>query len=639
MTNKQHYLNYLHILLVILLSSLLFLTLYNFDNKYTHNAPQAVNGYLIVSEENLAQYPARFLIDNWIYYPNQVLTPAEHNHAQNSYEKKLLSIGDITQFDSDEGKSPYGCGTYVMNLILPEDHATYALYLPEIFSSSKVYLNDKELIHTGNPNKDNYESKTGNHIITFDHEGSQYLTLMISVRNLSHYYGGMVYPPAFGTPNAVNSQVSTHLGVSLSTNTLMFLVAMLVLYFGIKLKHKNALLFTLLCISSIGFTSYALIHSTFVLPTFPWYAIELLCGYVFMLLVVILHNRFCNITGKTNSISTVAVGALCVFVLIYGLNADNLNTTIIQLFSILVFLFKILLAGYLIISSWYSIHKYDENCYPLLYASIFYASACIWDRILPNFEPIYSGWFIEWGSLLLIAAIGYMLWRNIVLNYSYNLAFQEEHKQMSRQLSMQLEYSSQIRQQTEENRRIIHDFRHHLRVLTGMAEKNNQSDLITYLNDIYPNMTSSQIANIHFCENDAVDALLRYYAGAAEEKHIPYRFQLTLHQSIIPDIELCTILGNLLENAIEACEKVPVEKRTLLVTSQEKGNLLFLVIRNSYNGKFHKINNRFISSKPGKTRLGIGLASSKNIIENYGGSIDITPGEDSFQIGMSIPIK
>ena len=56
---------------------------------------------------------------------------------------------------------------------------------------------------------------------------------------------------------------------------------------------------------------------------------------------------------------------------------------------------------------------------PLFYASVFYAIALIWDRILPRFEPILFGWFSEWGSLALILAIGITLWRKIISAYAY----------------------------------------------------------------------------------------------------------------------------------------------------------------------------------------------------------------------------
>lgn len=640
MITKQYYLKYFHIVLVILLSSLFFLFLYHYDNKYTQNTPQAINGSLILSEDDLTQNPSLFLINSWIYYPNQILTPKEHNNCDNPYEKKLLSIGDITQFYSDEAYSPYGCGTYVMNLYLPEAMQTYALYLPEIFSSYHIYLNDRELSDVGNPDKDFYDAKTANRIITFDYDGKQPLTLLIAVRNESHFYGGMVYPPAFGMPKAVDTQRTLSLGLNLVTSTIIFLVALLVLYFGIKMKHKNALLFTLLCVACIVFTSYELFHTGFTLSIFPWYTAELMSGYLFMLLVVMLHNRFCKMKQKINTISVSVTGCFCLIVLLYGLNAANLTPLVIEWFSGGIFIFKLLIAGYLIISSYYSIQKYESNCFPMLYASIFYACACIWDRIFPHYEPVYGSWFIEWGCLLLVVALGYMLWREMVLHYSYTLAFEEEHRRVSRQLSMQLEYSAQIRKQTEENRRIIHDFRHHLRVLTGMAEKTNQTELTTYLNNIYPNITSSQSSNIHFCENEAVDALLRYYAGSAENKNINYRFQMSIPRPLtIPDLDLCSILGNLLENAIEACEKQQKEPTSILLTTQERGQQLFLVIRNSYNGQLRKVNGNYISSKPGKIRLGIGLASSKNLVKQYGGSVNITADKNYFQVGISIPFK
>ena len=87
--------------------------------------------------------------------------------------------------------------------------------------------------------------------------------------------------------------------------------------------------------------------------------------------------------------------------------------------------------------------------------------------------------------------IGYVLWRDIVSAYRFNLAFAAEYRQMERQLAMQVEYADQLAQRSDENRRLIHDFRQHLRTITELAgqiesrpeTEEHRRELLRYLED------------------------------------------------------------------------------------------------------------------------------------------------------------
>ena len=90
---------------------------------------------------------------------------------------------------------------------------------------------------------------------------------------------------------------------------------------------------------------------------------------------------------------------------------------------------------------------------PLFFAAAFYATLLLWDRLLPAFEPVVTGWFGEWGSFAMTLTIGYVLWRDIVSAYRFNLAFAAEYRQMERQLAMQVEYADQLAQRRERQQR------------------------------------------------------------------------------------------------------------------------------------------------------------------------------------------
>ena len=123
----------------------------------------------------------------------------------------------------------------------------------------------------------------------------------------------------------------------------------------------------------------------FVTSIFPWYFFEVTSGYLAMLLIVVLHNRLCYINKKTALISMISTGLFCLLIAFYCLNSGNLDLNIIALFSDLIFLFKILLAAYLLITSYYAVKNDYLQANLLFYSEIFFACACIWDRVFINY--------------------------------------------------------------------------------------------------------------------------------------------------------------------------------------------------------------------------------------------------------------
>ncbi len=122
-----------------------------------------------------------------------------------------------------------------------------------------------------------------------------------------------------------------------------------------------------------------------------------------------------------------------------------------------------------------------------------------------------------------------------------------------------------------------------------------------------------------YTENIAVDSILANKIKIAKEKNIDINLELDIQTQInIPDIDMCTILGNLIDNSIEACEKLETEKiiNMRIVT---KGNNIIIKIRNNTNGKLKEHNGRFITTKSYGMH-GIGLEQIDNIVRKYKGN-------------------
>ena len=101
-------------------------------------------------------------------------------------------------------------------------------------------------------------------------------------------------------------------------------------------------------------------------------------------------------------------------------------------------------------------------------------------------------------------------------------------------------------------------------------------------------------------------------------------------------MDLCSILSNLLDNAIEACCKLEYSRYINLEMLIFKNQFNIKII-NSSNGDYKMENGKFKTTKRGDLH-GIGIGHIKSIVENYGGIYDIKPESEVFTTHISIPL-
>lgn len=624
------------ITIVILLTTLFFFILYHNDNKYTHRASQAVNGILIADGQEKDETSCRFLIKEWAFYPNTLLTPEYFSDGTRETKySTLVDIGSQSMLISDG--TAHGSGTYVMRLKLPDDKQVYALELPEIFSAYRFYIDDSFVLQMGNPGKEDYRPQTQSRILTFEKSGT--VTLILAVSDYSHFYSGLIYPPAFGTVSAVNTLRDIRLGACLLIVASAILIGVFSLFLGIRMKQKNTFIFAFLCFAMSIFTSYSLLHSIAALPVFPWYALEISSGYLVTALVILMHNRICRIGDKIRRVVNTAAFCFCILSLVYGLSGPALTLNLIYGYSVLVTVFKIITACYLLFTSYRLFDLHGTTYAPMFYGTVIYAVLFLWSRVLPDFEPIYFGWIDEWGSLVMVISIGCLLWRDMVTGYKANLIFAEEHRQISRQLEMQMEYARLISNRAAKNEQLTQKFRSHLQKLSSMPESTESVNLRNYLSEISDTLSNTAFSPSQTCgQHPAIDALLRYYRNDACEKQIDFDMQLQIPESLpLSDVEVCTILGNLLENAIEGCETQSGRRSITLGYSLD--SVFLLVIENTFDGRIRQKNSHFLSRKAGEKNIGAGLESVKTILRKYDGTLNIHYTENIFHVTLKVPFK
>ncbi len=177
-----------------------------------------------------------------------------------------------------------------------------------------------------------------------------------------------------------------------------------------------------------------------------------------------------------------------------------------------------------------------------------------------------------------------------------------------------------------------HDMKHHLQGIYVMAQKEENQDVLRYLEQ----MEQALINPKEYVKtgNEKMDAILNYMLSRAKQQNIKIKHKIKVSKKIsLESYELNTILGNLLENAIEAANEAS-EKYLSLNVVESKG-ILMIHIKNSYSGKIVAYGERLLSTKNGTTH-GYGLANVKKIVESHHGTMNITYNDKEFQVEVTL---
>ena len=184
---------------------------------------------------------------------------------------------------------------------------------------------------------------------------------------------------------------------------------------------------------------------------------------------------------------------------------------------------------------------------------------------------------------------------------------------------LEMQESQYIRQQKyiEDTSRARHDFRQTLRTLKGMADNGDLKGMNEYLDQYISTIPEND--TVRYCKNSAVNAILNFYTRLALVHGIELDWQVALPADIgIDDTDLCIVIGNILENAVNACRNITEGSRYIQLTVAVKNRNLCIVAVNTFSGKLKQKDGRYYSTS--RKGSGIGLSSITSVAEKYGGT-------------------
>lgn len=253
---------------------------------------------------------------------------------------------------------------------------------------------------------------------------------------------------------------------------------------------------------------------------------------------------------------------------------------------------------------------------------------------------IGSGFYISRGWLGLAA----LLLSGLAVYLSYVAVMQmflKMHESMMAQTHMQLaeqmvtiqkEQYQQMVEGMDRSARAEHDFRHHLIVIQDLADQNDLAGLNRYLAEFARASLpedSAPVCNLHL-----VDLVMRHYIARARAGGIPIKAAAQFPAGFaIPEHELCVLFGNLLENALESCQRQREGERFItLETDIISSYMLTVHVRNSYSGRIQPRGDLFQSSK--RSGLGVGVSTIRHIAQKNEGSCIIRCEDGVFSVRL-----
>lgn len=204
-------------------------------------------------------------------------------------------------------------------------------------------------------------------------------------------------------------------------------------------------------------------------------------------------------------------------------------------------------------------------------------------------------------------------------------------KVASFEMEIMQKYYAEVENMYSKMRGWRHDYRHHIQAMKVHAANREYEEIDKYLDMLDDDLTN--VETVIKTGNRMADAILNSKLSLAAQKDIQVKADAKIPVSLtVSELDLCIVIGNLLDNAIEACMELPPEQRLIRIYMEMKGNYLYMALTNTAGGEKKK---SFRTSK-GKGH-GFGIARTDAIVKKYGGYITRASEDEAFSTEVLLP--
>lgn len=593
-------------LLVLSAFFLLLAALYRFDNKYTAGPPYGEAGVFSFEQGDLDG--PLFLIDGWLLDGREVFA------------------GQYSNFSYlPGGASPFGVGTYRLTLRYAGPPTVLTLELPEIFSDYTLYVNGEIAAQRG--------SGTA---VPVPVGGDT--ALVLETENHTHYYSGLAYPPTLGTAGVMRRLffLRTLFYAVLCAASLTLAAFSLALWFS---RTRDPLFrhFGLLCLAFVVSCAHPFVWQLGLSGPL-WYALEDAARLLVQAQAAALATLAAGLEGRAWYRRLVRPALLGACVLCFATVAFIIPNAagFVNFYGGLVDAWRLLVWAYLALCAGVGLARGGG------WTSFFVLSACglLGVSLLAGvgdayqFDPIYTGWQGEWAGFLLVLLFGGLMARR-----NAELLRQSAQLQSIRLQNRFAEESAvQLRASMAQVRGLKHELRHHVESLEALYAAGDYPRLGAYLEAL--GGEKDALPQLYYAENFLVNAILAGRLGPARERGVRVACSASVPERLpMADGDLCTLLANLADNAVEACGRLPEGAERFIELSLEvRGDLFLISCANSAPPRTEE-GGAFATAKPDRAAHGLGLPAMERVAEKYDGVLEAqqTGGVFTLRAALHLP--
>lgn len=235
---------------------------------------------------------------------------------------------------------------------------------------------------------------------------------------------------------------------------------------------------------------------------------------------------------------------------------------------------------------------------------------------------------------VLIILINYLIF-DLYDKMSVQTLLERQNQAYEQEILLCVRHAAEREEAYRQTRILRHDLKGRLVALSALADAGQNAEIKQEIEK----MLQENSLNRHGTAetgNLALDALINYKYNAASSENIRMKYRLEVPAELfVNGTDLCVILENLFDNALEAVRKLPEEERSIILAVRLIKGALLITVENPYQGEIKTDNlGRIKSSKPGEH--GIGLLSVERTAEKYDGNLSISHENGTFRVSVML---
>lgn len=276
-----------------------------------------------------------------------------------------------------------------------------------------------------------------------------------------------------------------------------------------------------------------------------------------------------------------------------------------------------------------------KHIYILILVALFFSGGLIENQIFATENVALQNNLTKTFTVICIFLLVLIIFL-LVFNCISSLYFENQSSLLEKQVETQVNYYKKIDKLNDDVRQFRHDYRNHLLCIQGMLKAQEYDEAIAYAEKLTEHTAASSPK--YFTGNSIADSILNDKSEYAQNIGAEIKCDGIIHEDI-PAIDICIILANALDNALEACEKITDSSPKIISVKCDYFKCIQLIcLTNPVSENVVIHNNNIETSKSDKTNHGIGLYNIRKTVAKYNGEFDITCDNNVFTLDIALKV-